>query len=201
MTSELQQNRYDQTIRRVGGIIGAGSKVSEALSELFPVLDVENVPPELLLLGGTIIAHGSLAQSGTAAVQLRAQVFNPVDSGNLITVTSCGVSSSTAQLLNFGLVNTTLSIQNAVQRPLDGRVDLGNPVLGEIRFGTNAAVAPATGNVTVRALETFQLLSDGDAAVLPPGIGFQVTTTVLNTQLVAHFIWRERPAEPSELNL
>ncbi len=48
MGQELQQNRYDQLIRRVGGIIGPGSKVVEALGELFPVIDVENVPGELL---------------------------------------------------------------------------------------------------------------------------------------------------------
>ena len=56
---EVQQNRWDQLIRRVSGSIGPGSRVSETLSELLPVMDVERVPGELLRLMGTDVAMAS----------------------------------------------------------------------------------------------------------------------------------------------
>jgi len=97
MTFEVQQTRWDRIIRRVSGSIGPGSRVSETLSELFPVLDVERVPGELLLLGGTAICVGANDNSGAAGQVARHQIFNPVGSGVIATVSKLIVASTVTQ--------------------------------------------------------------------------------------------------------
>ena len=201
MTSELQQNRYDQLIRRVGGLIGPGSKVSEALSELFPVLEVENVRGELYALGGTVLGLGTRTSAGAAAVHQQIQLLNLPDSGVIMTVTACWLGSDTAQEIAFGLVNTTLATFTVTQRPRDSRFDLATPILGQVRFGSSAAIAPDVGRIKVGAVESVHLIDADDVAVLTPGNAFQVTTTALNTSLAVTFFWKERAAQPSELSL
>lgn len=201
MSQDLNQNRYDQLVRRVGSLTGGGAKVSEVLAELFPVIEVESTVPELRILAGTILGLGFRSSAGAAAVHQQIQLFNPVDSGNIITVTSAEIVVGTAQAVNFGLVNTALASQTSTQRPRDGRVNILSPILGQIRFGNSAAVAPAVGSMQL-ALNAGRVLDNSDGLfVLPPGFGFQVTTTIVNTILVVTFWWRERVAEQSELSL
>ena len=201
MTSELQQNRYDQLIRRVGGIIGPGSKVSEALSELFPVLEVENVRGELYALGGTVLGLSARTSAGAAAVHQQIQLFNQPDSGVIMTITSCWLGSDLAQAIAFGLVNTALATFTVTQRPRDSRFDLATPILGQVKFGNSAAIAPDVGRIKVGAVESVQLVDTDDVAIITPGNGFQVTTTTVNTSLAVTFFWKERAAQPSELSL
>jgi len=68
--TELQQNRYDQLLRRVGDLKGPGSKVNDVLQELFPTIDVENVPGELLFLMGTHIGLGVLPSPAVSVISL-----------------------------------------------------------------------------------------------------------------------------------
>jgi len=201
--AELQQNRYDRLIRRVGGIIGVGSMVSDALSELFPMIDVENVPSELLALEGTHVAGCSVESGGTAALNNQHQVFNPAGSGHLLTVTHALVASTTTQVLFFGLATATLATNIANPRFRDGRVSDITPV-GQNNVDTLLAATPNTYRVQVNGgagIASFMLDDPNDLAVLPPGFGFQVTTSTVNTGLTTTFFWRERPAEPSELIL
>jgi len=201
LSQELNQNRYDQLIRRVGGLTGGGSKVSEVLGELFPVLEVENTAPELRLLGGTILGLGARQSGGTAAVFNQIQLFNPAGSGNLITVTACELSCNSTQIVEFGLVNAALGTQTSTQRPRDGRVNILTPILGQVRFGTSAGIAPSVGHM-ILVTNTGRLLENSDGLfVLPPGFGFQISGGIVNTSLNACFWWRERVAEQSELNL
>ena len=85
--TELQQNRYDRLLRRVGGLIGAKSMVNDALGELFPMLEVENVPGELLALLGTQLGWCSASLGPSVGNFNHHQLFNPADSGVVITVT------------------------------------------------------------------------------------------------------------------
>jgi len=200
VTDTLQQNRYDRILRRVGGIIGPGSKVAAVVTDLFPMIDVERVPGELLLLGGTVIGWGSSNQAGAAAVVPQSQILNPFGSGVIITVTQAIIDSSNAQQLFFGLSATVLAIAGAVERSRDGRVDLAQRTVGQVRNGTNAVATPITSRVRIVAGPVF-LRDDNALAVLPPGISFTVSGALVNTSLTATYFWRERPVEQSELNL
>jgi len=200
VTDTIQQNRYDQLLRRVGGIIGPGSKVGAVVGDLFPMLDVERVPGELLALMGTHLAWGGTNQAGFAALTNQAQLFNPVDSGLLITVTRVDINSSSSQPIGMGVVTTFLTpVPNEHFR--DGRLGDTLPA-GQLAINTAAAADPANQWVgRFQSPDFFKLRDDNGLAVLSPGTGLQITSFTVNTTLQIAWMWRERPAEQSELNL
>jgi len=198
---ELQQNRYDQTLRRVGAMIGGGSKVSEVLSELFPVLDVERVPGELLLLGGTRLCQGAAIVTGAAGERARIQVFNPIDSGTLVTVSSVRISTLTIQNIRWATTETALTTGLGTEVFRDRRLPLlGRPV-GAIRTDSTVAATGAHGLARMLASVMYSLEDPNAVAVLAPGSGFEVGADTVATAVVATFYWRERVAEASELSL
>lgn len=201
MSQELQQTRYDKLLRRVGGIIGPGAKVSEVLGELFPVLDVENAPIELLALMDTRLAGGGVSRAATAAVNTRVQLFNPLGSGKLIKISNVAAQPGSVQLISMGIVNTSLGTNAGVARFFDSRFSTTVLPVGQIRFGTNVAVAPNVYQVVVDSVRSMLIENLKGVAVLSPGFGFQVTTNLVNTAIVVSFLWEERPVEQSELNL
>jgi len=199
VSDEIQQNRYDQLLRRVAGIIGPGSKVSQVITELFPMIDVENLPGELFLLSGTRLAFGGTNISGGVGNFASIQLFNPVDSENIMTLQTVMYSSLTADTVLFRLNNVALTTNTVAQRNRDSRVGIPSLAIGEVR---REALGAATGAGQARVLaNTTLLLNDKDGvAVLAPGTGFEITSATANTQIFVTFYWRERPAQPSELN-
>ncbi len=200
MSSELQQNRYDQIMRRVGGMIGTGSKVSEVLTELFPVVDLERVPGELLLLGGTRLCQGASIVTGAAGERARIQVFNPADSGTLITVSSVRLSTLSIQNIRWATTETALTTGVGTEVFRDRRLPLlGRPV-GAIRTDSTVAATGAHGLARLLASVMYSIEDPNAVAVLPPGTGFEVGADTVATTVVATFYWRERTAEQSELS-
>ena len=201
MTSELQTPRFDQIIRRVGGIIGPGSKVSEALSELFPVLDVEQLPGELLLLGGTAICEGAATVFAGAGEVARIQVFNPVASGKLVTVSTAIVSTPVTTTIRTATVVTALTTGVGTEVFRDRRQAAASRPSGQVR--TDSTIAQTDANTLFRVLANAPIFikDRNSVAVLPPGSGFEVGSEGVATQLFVTFLWRERVALESELNL
>jgi len=200
MTTEIQQNRYDQTLRRVAGMIGPGSKVSEVLSELFPMFDVEPTAGELLLLGGYRTCFGGGTITGAAGEAPRAQLFNPADSSILITITKVQVSASTAVVMRYGRrdVQIAATIQTQIFR--DFRQPVTPQPVGEVSQLSSLTQANATGQFLTAANVLNELTDANDVAVLAPNTGFEIGTNVNTSKLHYTFFWRERTAEPSELN-
>lgn len=201
MTFEVQQTRWDRMIRRVSGSIGPGSRVSETLSELFPVIDVERAPPELLALGGTHMAMGFTSETAIAAVFQHSQVFNPVDSGNLIVLLSLVIESNGA-FVGMGLIDGAFTTNNPNNVGfVDGRL-FGDPVpVGQVRDETAGAIGPEHYQIPFGVFGVTHFAPPKAIAVLSPGIGFQVHTTTVNRTLTCSYTWTERPAEESELSL
>ncbi len=199
--NELQQNRYDQLMRRVGGLIGPGAKVAEVLSELFPTLDVERVPGELLALQGTRIGLDSASVIGSAGEFATIQLFNPLDSGNLVTVSQVGISSSANQTVVYGLVSTPIAIKPNTGRPRDSRFTILSPLVAELRNESLGVVAPAVGRMQLPVDDEKYFTDTNALAVLTPGFGFQFAAGTVATRIRVTFFWRERPAQKSELNL
>ena len=200
MTYEVQQTRWDRIIRRVSGSIGPGSRVSETLSELFPMIDVEQIPGELLLLGGTQMAMGQINQAALAANFTQAQLLNLGDSGNLITITQIRVSSSTAQLCRFGPTLTAFTIAGA-QAIRDTRRPPAEAPVGRVRGDRLVAAGPNFFTGQLNGTDDLVLQDPNGIAVISPGAGFIVSAGLVNTNLICSFLWRERPAEQSELSL
>jgi len=195
--TELQQNRYDQLLRRVGDLKGPGSKVNDVLQELFPTIDVENVPIELLFLMGTRVGWGASAKVPTAGKKAGIQLFNPTGSGQLITITSVWISSTESSSYTFGLTNTAFGTNTGIPRLRDSRAGSGPSGVAELRT-TADAVSLVSGIVRLAGNRTLFLNDLNGIAVLSPGAGMSVVGTV-DDQMNVTFLYRERIAEPSEL--
>jgi len=201
MTSDLQQTRYDQLVRRVGGIIGPGSKVSEALSELFPVIDVERVPGELLALGQTQLCLGSSVITGAAGEVGRIQLFNPVGSGKLISVSSCIITSTAAQTIRYATTINALTTGVGTEVFRDRRLAASSRPSGQIRTESTVAFTDAHGQFRQIPNAPKTLEDENTVAVLPPGTGFEVGAGTIVTLIMVTFNWRERVVLESELLL
>ena len=199
MTYEVQQTRWDRLIRRVSGSIGPGSRVSETISELFPVLDVERVPGELLLLGGIKTGQAATILSAVAGNLNHAQLFNPADSNNLVVLTKVYLASAVAQPIRFGTTATALTTDVGNVIPRDTRAGIIGRLSAESRSVNQVGGFPLLGNVLIQSNVTFAIEDENSIAVLAPGTGYTFANTAANSTLQIHYFWRERPAEQSEL--
>lgn len=198
MTNELQTARYDNLVRRLGGLLGPGSKVTETLGELFPVLETENLPAELMFLGGWTLGMNTVIVNPTVGETSRAQVFNPVGSGKIAVLTDVFITGSTANL-NFQVNETPFPVLvTGVTRDTHAGMDTGTALAtGPLSTGNT----PAAGRLSV--LNTTMLHWTGkenSLAVLAPGSGLEIGTASDNLSLSCTFFWRERIALPSELS-
>ena len=198
--SELQQNRYDQLLRRVGDLKGPGSKVNDALTELFPMFDVENVPSELLLLMGSKMAMGRVTQTpGGASFFSFALLRNNGGSGVIARVTSVRVFSTTIQRFVIG---PTLNSDSASGNTAftDGRVFGEGTAL--VTQGNNNALTFGSDFYRV-AVQTGDTVwsPPGAGMIITPGTALSVSAGATNTDIQVSFTWIERAAQPSELSL
>lgn len=199
MTYEVQQTRWDRIVRRVTGSVGPGSRVSETISELMPVLDIERVPGELLLLGGTRIAWGGANLTGVAGNTGKIQLFNPVDSGSIITVTKVYVRLPSAGILRMVIEPVARLTDGASARYRDGRMGVAEIPVGQIRTETTATIISLINQIFLDSNDTVQLRDENSLAVLGPGTGLTFGPSTTNVTVTGGFFWRERPAEEAEL--
>lgn len=201
MTSEIQQNRYDQLIRRVGGLIGPGSKVSEVISELFPVFDVENMPGELLRLAGTRLCMGGGTLAATAAVAPTAVLENPAGSGILATIEQVNCASASNVSLRWGVLigfrGTATAIGTEIFR--DSREGTPDQPVCNVRQINEVPFASGINQSRTPANVNFTLKPPNSVCVLAPGTSFEIGTGNNNVAWFYAFTWRERAAEQSEL--
>jgi len=200
VTNEIQQNRYDRLMRRVAGIIGPGSKVSEVLTELFPTLDVENVPSELLILMGTNTCFGGGLITGAAGQSPKAGIFNPAGSNTICTITDFWAGSNISNtVIRWGLNTNELGTIINTEDFTDTRNPLAQLPVGRIATESAVALANATGQQRVLGNTPLHIEGKNDIATLRPGIGFEVGSSIVASLLFFTFYWRERPLEPAEV--
>lgn len=199
MPFEVQQTRWDRIIRRVSGSIGPGSRVGETLSELFPVLDVERVPAELLILGGWRTGMGAQQLVATAAETSKIQLFNPVDSGHLVVLTRVDFATTSTQTVETTITNIALADLVGGNIFRDTRAGLFLSGVAQIRSESTAAGLAPTWIARSLANVNNTISDENGVAVLAPGTGFSIAPNVTNQFILAAFFWRERPAEESEL--
>ena len=196
--TELQQNRYDRLIRRVGNLIGAKSMVNDVLGELFPMIDVENVPGELLALQPTDLGWCSSELLATVAVRNHHQLFNPDDSNVLLVVTkvvafTADISATDFRFSNFIGALTTLA---GNERRRDTRAGTLAGLVAQQR--TAQDVVSGGLDFRIRSTRIAELSDENGVAILFPGTGLTVTAQTLNIDSTVSFMWRERVFEESE---
>jgi hypothetical protein len=199
--TELQQNRYDRLVRRVGNIVAPGAIVGDALNELFPTIDVENVPSELLVLMGTAIAFGGTTLAGVAGNISRVQLLNPVGSNVLITLTHCDVALVVDADVRYGI--NQISLADNTNDAVFRETRFGGPArpVGQLRTQSNLpTLAPTNGRIRLLANTTYRIDDPNDLAVLLPGFGWTISSNIQNSLITTTMYWRERVGEPAELN-
>lgn len=201
MGTEIQQHRYDAIMRRVGDLKGPGAKVAEILAELFPVVDLEQVPGELLILGGTHLGYGGTAIVAAGGQFPAVQLFNPINSGKIGTITRVIVSSDVNQTIRWSFQITELAGSVGSERIRDTRVPFQSRTSLRVRSEAKGAPTGASGQISVLARSPFVLEDPNGVAVLSPDIGFEIGGSSAASALFVTFYWRERIAESSELNL
>jgi len=199
-SQDLQTARYDQLIRRVGGLYGGGAKVVEALPELFPVLELEDTTPELIALTGWRTAWQNIAQAPSLLELSAVQLSNPVGSGLIAAVTQFIVRLDTVQDVHASVTSnlfTSASIRGLFR---DGRFG-GNRNTGlELRSDNDIVTNAGFAVFITPAFSLFTVRDDNGLAVLTPGTALQVGTAAVNVDINVTYFWRERPALPSEIN-
>jgi len=198
--TEIQQGRYDALLRRVADLKGPGSKVNDVLEELFPMFDVEKLPAELYRLANIDLCYGGATFVAVPAQAGRGQLFNPAGSGKILTVTQAGCSLLLGARIRWGRQDTPHTSNFSTQLFRDVRHPLGNLPTGQIRGQTSVALANATGQTFINALTPFTLEDENGITVLTEGTGFEIGVDALNQAMTFYFYWRERVAEPSEIN-
>jgi len=200
MPTQLQQNRYDQTLRRVGDLKGPGSKVNEVLSEVFPVFDLENLPSELLFLSGTKLGFGVTDQDSSPGEHSHSQLFNPTGSGKLVVLTEAIISSKEAQRIFITTSTNPLLTLVTANRQRDSRADFGQPTATQLRVDQNATAFVPIGIISLTTNEAFRLQSLNGLFIMTPGFGVRFSTEELAASLTVNYVWRERIASPSEVS-
>jgi len=187
-------------MRRVAGIVGPGSKVAEVLTELFPVLELENLPNELQILSGTHIGFGGSSSIPDPAEFASVQLFNPADSGKIVTITNLFMGLNSQGVLRLGIEAATRGAAVQSESFADSRLGLGPNITAQVFFASNVAASKSTGRIQLGTNEPMQLQDHYGLFVLAPGTGLTVGAEEAVAIIQISFIWRERVAEQSELN-
>lgn len=201
--SQLQQGRYDALLRRVADLKGPGSKVNDVLEELFPMFDVENMQPELFILAQTDLCYGGAVIAAVVGESIRGQLFNPVGSGKILTVTQAGYGATGNSVVRWGRQDNAISTRFTTELFRDTRKQTGAVLslpVGQIRGESSVALANATGQTRLTANVGFVLQDANGVTILAPGTGFEIGQQAQNVGGHFYFYWKERVAEPSELN-
>ena len=196
---DINQGRYDRLLRRTTAQVGPGSKVGNALEDLFPVLDVERAPIELLRASGWFFASRTLSVTPAAGTIASIQLFNPAGSSRLMVIEYLGVRLTNAGAMVEGPSFVALTSVVAVGLQRDLREDVLTQTVGELQEEDDATLV-TSGQIFLPAATTVDISSGRDYVVLGPGTGWLVKPAVVTVSLAAHFRWRERVAEPEELD-
>ena len=197
--ANINQNRWDQLVRRVAGLIGPGSKVNNTIGDLFPMLDVENLPGELYLLSGTRLGFGGAAQVGSAGESARVQLFNPADSGMLVTITGvmAALSSGTGEVA--WVLRNVAESTNTFATVRDTRLGIITRTTALVLAASDPVVLSGDGRIRLLVNTPLLLNDPNGVAVLAPGTGLTVFLPTVAQVLFCNFWWRERAAEQAEL--
>jgi len=195
----LNQNRYDALLRRVGDLKGPGSKVNDALTELFPMLDVENLPSELLLLSGTRLCVGHIALVTVGLTFAQAMLRVALDTSVVATIHMISMFSDTGQEIAMGPTQN-VSADPGDEAFTDGRA-FGEGTVAKVLGEDLLVVGSDFYRIRIPTDTSVDFIPPKGFSVITPGTAFSVSATSVSTPLDVSFFWSERVAQPSELNL
>jgi len=195
----VQQGRWDRLARKIADQFGPGSKAGELLSDVFPVMELENTTMELKVLTRWDFGLGASFSTSGAGTTNSQQIFNPAGSGKIVVVTevliTVGGNNDVSGGISFAALTTSAS---GTKR---------NTIAGASR-ATVALIQNQDDGATLAGIslagksgEAFSLTDPDGIALLYPGSGLRFTNTNLASELHTSYFWRERSAVGSELEL
>lgn len=197
MTTPLQITRYDRLVRRAMNLVGEGAIVTGVLPDVFPIIDLEQLPPELRAIGGWRLGFAGQSFTAAAAEFPTLIVANPTDSGILTVVTTAIVSSTVADRINWRVISTvgTGALVNQF-RPRDTRSAAN--LTTQLRQVSGVAPVPLGSTSRLGAADPLHILN-GDSFVLFPQSQFEVGGLTAQGTILVAFAVMERQFEQSEL--
>ena len=164
------------------------------------MLDVENVPAELLLLmGSRLCLGGADLSTGGPTFFNQAMLRNPGGSAAIITLLDIHCSSASDNRFVWGpTLNTLSNVQ--LSAFTDTRV-FGEGTVGQVLSEALLVPGPSFGHARFRSNTDFLLKVPRGLAVIAPGTAFSISCADADTNFSFAFTWLERVAQPSELNL
>jgi len=174
--------------------------VSDALGELFPMLDVENMPLELKLLGGMRTFFGGSKTGSVAANLNHVQLFNPDESEALVIVERVILTSNTAQEIEYAMTNSAITNNIGNIHPRDTRLTISDSSVAQNRQVTQVGGLPTIGIFRLEQNVSFDLFNANGLFCLAPNSGITFAAVSTNSSLAVTWHWRERVAESSELD-
>ena len=196
----IQTARHDGLLRRLFSIKGGESLLPETLGDLFPTLDIESVPIELMRLSGWQM--GLVGQTTTSAVgeTLGLQLFNPAGSGKVVIPTAIYISGGTSSTFFVGVTSVPLATA-VVGRQRDTREGVTARTVATSRMGVDTVPPVGAGQIRfVANAASLEIIDRAGLAVLAPGTGFTLVSISTNVTYRSMWFYRERTAEPSELS-
>jgi len=194
----IQTARPDGLLRRLFSIKGGGSLMPETLGDLFPVLEIENLPIELRRLSAWEMGAGGISRTAGVGETVGTQLLNPAGSGKIIVPTTVWYTLSAASLVFFGYTAVALATA-VVGRQRDTREGVTARTAGILRSGVDPAAPVGAALFRTIANTTIQFHDPDGLAVLAPGTSLLIVPTGTNLRADTGWFWRERTAEPSEL--
>lgn len=164
------------------------------------MFDVENVPAELLLLSGARLCMGSaLLGAGGATFFGHILLRNQGGSGMIARLLEVNVTAPAGTLVLGPTQNSDTPI--GATAFADGRVFGEGTALGIQGSNNNLVIGSAFWLPTTAADGKYVWQPPAAIAVITPGNAFSVSNGSDNESLRVNFLWIERQAQPSELNL
>lgn len=165
------------------------------------MIDVEQVPAELLILGGSRLCMGTISSAAGGAPFFSTTLLrNPGGSGVVIRVVY--IVARLSVVGNIVIGPTLNSFTPGGSRAFSDLRIFGEGTVGQLSQANNLLTAGSTFFVMRDQLLTGFFLEPPVAiAVLSPGTGLQVSPQGDNRAIDTSFIWVERVAQQSELNL
>lgn len=195
----VQTGVFDNLIRRLYSIKGGGSELAETLGDVFPMLDLENLPSELLVLRGWNLFSGFATIIGVPAQATGIQLFNVADSQSLVVLTKIIINSQKAQQMTYG-VNVALATPVTSTQNMDTRIPQSVNAIARLAGDADVQTSGTAGSIDVVAGVDREFEVPNGIVVLAPGGVFSVFSSTSDSDLRVTFIGRQRLAEPSELS-
>jgi len=195
-------------LRRLFVVTGRGAIVTTLLEDVFPTVDLFNPSPEFRALGGEHPCFGKVNRNSSEVNAV--QLFNPIGSGLIGIVEEIVVNADAAtgwhMTITDNILGSTGDFKQFRDSRLLGTAPFSKPGL-QLRSGNNPLTPQFDADWAILQDQTdteFRFNQvDAGIAILSPGFALVIENDEdgMNHNLRVNYLWRERAAEPSELNL